>query len=742
MGLLDWRKSRTSFADGTSIVKTPAGGTSEIGVSGESVIGAFGTEPRADSLTVKDYVEMRQNDGTVSSLYNILTLPILASNRTIEADEDDANEEQADFIRNNLLEPPHKGGMEIPLGLILADMLRGVLEGFRLFEKVYRIQDGKITYKKLASRDSQTVTLDRAEDGGYGGAHQQTSFKGNIVQVDIPAEKTFLYTYGKDKNFLYGESAFKAAHYHYDIKRKLYYLTNLAIQVGAVPPKVVTGPADGVDAAKKSVLLKAIDKLGIRSTAYLPSGYTLEAFDSARGRIDPLPVIEHHDVEMARSVLAQALMLGGRTGGSGGSYALSKDHTDILTVTIEGIKATIADHINYYVIGPLIDLNFANPAYPEFRFEDMTSDSKDLVMTAFTELIKSGSVSEALSQGIEDRVAETLDIDTEAIQKQLDLEAKKQAKKDAQNPPAPPVDPNGQPVPAPKAPVAPPAAKAAAPRPKGLSDSQWFRPLTPAESKVRFGEIQSKLDAFDQAFQDKAKPLWSQIKDDAVLRLTKLLESGDIKALDGFQLTKAGDYRGLVISTMRDAYEYAKKGAADELKLPSPGTKRDTSTFISQNAQALVDRQFSDLLFTIKTEVLKQLRKNTLSDSINLGLSDILSAVATAFSLYFDNKITLGGTVAIAQAINRGRDDVFASAREEIYAYQYSAILDGKCTSGECPDLDGTVLDYAEYRATQWVPPIHPWCRCIWLAILNDEKNPPDFTGVPDSPGGKDQPYL
>lgn len=174
--------------------KVPVGGAAEVGVTGQSVMGNYeDTEARVDKLEVKDYVAARQNDGTLASLYNILTLPIVASGFETKADEDDANGEQAEFIKKVLLNPVHKDGMEIPMPIILADMLRGMLEGFRVFEKVYGLdEDGRIIYKKIASRDSQTVFLMRAKDGGYGGAHQRTNYQGEYVDVVIPAWKTFL----------------------------------------------------------------------------------------------------------------------------------------------------------------------------------------------------------------------------------------------------------------------------------------------------------------------------------------------------------------------------------------------------------------------------------------------------------------------------------------------------------------------------------------------------------------------
>ena len=430
--------------------KVPAGGAAEVGVVGQSIIGGYeDTEARVDKLEVKDYVAARQNDGTLASLYNILTLPILASGFEIEADEEDADGEQAGFVKRVLLNPVHKGGMEIPMPIILADMLRGVLEGFRVFEKVYRIdEDGHIVYKKLASRDSQTVFLIRSEDGG---ARQRTNYQGRYVDVKIPDWKTFLYTYGKDKNFLYGESAFKPAMYHYNLKHKLYYLANLSVQTGAVPPKVLYGP-ENYGKTEKSAAMRMIEKLGmLRTVAFIPDKLKLEPYDSSVGRMDPLPLIDHHNIEMARSVLAQSIMLGGTTGSKSGRCALSKDHTDILLIAIEGVKRGIEDHINHYLIPDLIDRNFANPAYPEWHFEDMASDAKELIQAAFTQLVTSGSIDDTIKRGIENRVAETLDIDREAIQKELDKETAKKVKDSKAA--GVEVDAKGNPLPPPVAPA-------------------------------------------------------------------------------------------------------------------------------------------------------------------------------------------------------------------------------------------------------------------------------------------------
>jgi hypothetical protein len=217
------------------------------------------------------------------------------------------------------------------------------------------------------------------------------------------------------------------------------------------------------------------------------------------------------------------------------------------------------------------------------------------------------------------------------------------------------------------------------------------------------------------------------------------LEARDLKGLEDFQLKYTGQYRDLLAAQMREAYEFAKKGAADELKVASPPTKRDTTTLINQYAQAVADKQMSDLLFIVKSEVLKELRKNTLSTE--LGITDILAAVAVAFQSFFDSKVILTGAIVVAQGVNRGRNDVFETSRNDIAVYQYSALLDAR-TCPICADLDGSVVDYATYRSTKWEPPIHAYCRCIWVAVKNDQVEIPETTGFPKAPGGITDPSL
>ena len=292
---------------------TPKNLTSEIGFAGDIVFEGFDREEsRVDEISIKDYRKMLDNDTTVEALYNIFTMSILAATCHIDADSNDEGEMQAELVRRNLLEPPHKGGMQTPMNLFIDQSLAAIYEGFALFEKVYEVRDSKLVLKRLAHRDSTTLTLIRDTDGGFGGTKQRAADSDGVYhEVIIPAHKCFLFTYGKSRSYLYGRSAFKPLYPRYDKKRRLEYLDSIALQADAIKPKVLRRTADGVvsDQLKKArnKALEVLGRLGKRnSVASLPYGYELDVLNT-EGR-DPHQSIERQNSEMARAFHASVIL--------------------------------------------------------------------------------------------------------------------------------------------------------------------------------------------------------------------------------------------------------------------------------------------------------------------------------------------------------------------------------------------------------------------------------------------------
>ena len=760
----------------------------EVGTSAATANGAAsllfnGEVINTDKITVSDLVKMRQEDGTASALYNIMTLPIMANPFSIEADPEDVDGVQAAFVKEALTRPSYKGGMSTPFSLVIADALRAVLEGYRLFEKVWTInEDGKLVYRKIASRDNSTLKILSDDRGGFNGVKQEAYIGGKFQTVIIPRDKCFLFTFGKEKNWLVGESAFRAAYYHYDKKHRLYYLAHQAVQQFAISPKLGIAPPkatqDDIDNA-----VAALDEFGTNSSAALPNGWTMADVRNG-GRIDPLTLIDHHDAAMARSILAHFIMLG--SGGSTGSWALSSDQSDMFILALRGLMDNLEEHITAYIVADLINYNFEVPHYPKFKFADLTTATTNIVKDTFSKVLDKdpGKVPDYVIEGVVQRMAELLEIevpkdvpdtskvaDTIAIQSvagaiDQTAEIAKQALNGAQigslldvvNQIATgqlPFDTGRQTLIA-AFPFLSEAeidkilspVKDFTPKPQlsrksrhFLADERWKRALTPAETKVNFSSLQKKFITLETEFEDAAKPIWDKIKADTLARVEKLLESQDYTAIQDIEINYADEYRGAIVDSMMAAYNYAKVGAADEMDVKAPATPKETKDMITAQAQQTVDKQFAELKFEVVNAVTTAQRKAQLSTTVDLSITDVIGSIGTIIGTYYDSKIGITAGLLTTIGVNIGRDDVFKSNAKKISRYQYSALLDD-ATCAICEDLDGKVLDEQQYKDTVWSPPIHFNCRCIWVAILEDETDQPDITGFPDEPGGTTEPSL
>ena len=737
LGTVDETKPKTKRKIANKIAKTTetvekkrrmiSGGSRELGVSGEVLLGTYeNEEARTDDIEIADYVKMRQNDGTVAALYNLITLTILSNEWILKPNEQDTNDEIKAFVEGNFRNPPNLGGMTTPFSLTLSDMLRAVLEGFRFFEKVWTLYDGKIVYRKLAPRDASTISLLRDDTGGFDGAIQRVVFKNDYKEITIPKEKGFLFTYGKEKNFLYGESAFKAAYYHYDKKHKLYYLGSLHAQVSAVPPVVLKLPEDYSEGDRDQAE-DQVKNFGVRTTVTLPPGYELESFE-AKGSQNVLPLIEHHNAEIARSVLGQFLLLG--AGSRTGSFGQSKNDTENFMRAIRGLMESIADHINAYVIPDLVELNFQSDAYPRFEFIPIDNDQARALKQAMVQVVQSSKMPlpEWFAVGLVDRLAESFDIDkpemddAQNLASQYDVTESKEEIEQKQTPETP-----GS--------AEAPEEKRAAPLKevkKSLSEGdelRFGRPLTPAEGRVRFAEIDTRMDTFEGDMLTQIMPVMDAMKADLEKQAAVLIANKKIEQLASLSVSPeiVVRYAQVLEQHMGRVYEYGKRGASDEVHIPAPKTDANSMIYLATQAKSVADKQAADAAFRAQQEVADRLRRKLLAEGDDEdGIIDVISG---ALSTFFDSVLALSVSSLVSQALNLGRDDAFSSSTD-IAAFEYSALLDFR-TCPKCKGLDGMAMSPMQYRSSMNRPPVHLRCRCMIVAILRGDAFIPQITGDP-----------
>lgn len=394
----------------------------EIGstISGSLIFGDYEQEMNAwnRERKIRDYREMMK-DPTVEGLFNIVTMPILASEYQIVAEDENENaKEQADFVRKNLFESSFKGGIETPFDLFLDEAMLALADGFAVWEKVYRLnKDGKLELKKLALRDSLSVELE-AEKGEYVGV-KQTLEDGGVVE--IPAYKTFLFTHNKKFNRLYGRSILNSLYKNYDKKQKLEYLDSIALQNDAIKPKILTETQEhlGVGSGAMRKIIHAIGKFGKTNSAVsVPFGYDIKTLESD-GR-DPHQSIERQKSEMAFAFMANFMLLGAQGKSSSGSYALSNTQAGIFQMSLQSILDKLEAHINQYIIADLIDLNFAEPHYPQFKFAKLDKSKIESIFEIFKKMVDKDKVSDEVVKQVEDEVANQLGFQIEN-KKQLNL---------------------------------------------------------------------------------------------------------------------------------------------------------------------------------------------------------------------------------------------------------------------------------------------------------------------------------
>lgn len=404
----------------------------ELGVRTSATIGSYEDEERPDKLTVDNYITMQDNDGTVRAITRLFSMPIESTPiKILPGDKDNG---ERDFIENVFMGTQNVGGMSTPLPFIIADMTRAIFEGFRFYEKVPQIiqegkYKGKIGWRKLAPRDASTIRLRSDQNGGFLGAHQTATFGNKSVDVDIPKEKSLLFTFQRERHPFYGESILKTAWYHYDKKHKLYYLAHKKAEIDAVGLKVLKlgKPFSETEVTRAE---EAVDSIGVNSRVTLPAGFELEV-DRAPSGYDVLKLIEHHDTQIALSTLTQAMQMGNR---STYNYPYGKGYSTQSTFLIQmlhSVMKNMEDTLNEWAVAPLIDWNFKNGSYPKIKLMPLKDSTQQYIMSIFDTIIKKDPsfLSQAFVMKLSNEVAETLGLEIKEEQNKNALKAFESGKK-------------------------------------------------------------------------------------------------------------------------------------------------------------------------------------------------------------------------------------------------------------------------------------------------------------------------
>lgn len=379
----------------------------------------------------RQLVAMRRMDGQARALYRLLSLPIRAAMSSAKFVAEEDGDEEAEFIEKAFRTSPSQGGMTVTFERFMAQLLQGMFDGFAAFEKVFWVPDhgplkGKITLRKLAYRPADTVTFVVDRNGGYAGFRQRANIAGKSLDVYIEPEYSFYWAANEEERKFYGISFFQSAFYHYDKKVKLYYTAHLAAQRAAVGTRIGTVPLNAPANARRE-FGRQLANLTMAQYMALPEGFKVESLKEA-GQFNYLDLINHHNSQMSKSILANFFDEESGSGDSGGSVvSFGGPGDDMFLLMLRAIMNEIAAQINHYIIPQLIDWNFTSGKYPKFTWGKLTDEQRGAISNTFDKLAVAGAgnFTPEFMRELEKHVAEDmgLDVDYDAVEKREKEEA-------------------------------------------------------------------------------------------------------------------------------------------------------------------------------------------------------------------------------------------------------------------------------------------------------------------------------
>lgn len=719
----------------------------EIGATGTSMYGGYSSADYNSDFNGKSaidkYEEMRKTDATVNATINALKLPVLQAEYFImPADANDPKQvEIAEFVRKNI------DGIEGGFRSWLNEALNYKVFGFYYFEKVYKIKDGQVWLRKLASRlPSAHSKWEMISDPKTPGITQQlptipqnTDDKTTIRE--IPMSKLVLLTNNREGDNFEGVSVLRTAHKHWYIKDTLYKIDGIKHERGAGILIIRTPDGNSDEDITKAEEMGTRFKINENAYIVVPgakeTGWDVDLL--TKGIADQstalLESVRHHDRAITQNILAQFIDLGA---GSTGSYALSKDQTDFFILSERTTADYIAECLTRQMIEELVTMNFGEQEeYPRFVFGQIGSIDYAELSTAIEKLVGVGlvKVDGKMTEwthktfGLPEVKAE--DVDAEADEAEEAMNPEDAEPDDGEEPPAkgggktPP--PKGK-KPSAKQPPEPQADDGTEPpaeaKKKGqFAAGKWFRDLTAAEQRVKLAEVEAFFDDEEGALIEALNALNEERKQALIKKAEKIIDSGDIAGIAALLLGLGIKAKDLLKESATKALERGKATAAQEIKESIPTTSNFTKRVIDSKIDLALEGQAVALETAIKSRLIDLMNND-------VGKAAAIADIEALYDSMTSNEVRQLIGTTVVDFFNEGRALTFEANRANLHGLQRSEILDDR-TCALCMSLDGRVLGPNDPFTK--MGQVHTNCRGMWVSILKSDAELPKVKQLPQT---------
>lgn len=335
-----------------------------------------------------DTFEQMQLDPQVTSTLSAITMPLRSTGWWIDPNGADA--EIVQLVSEDLGLPVrgvdsanvHPGRTKDRFSF--HDHLDLALEalpyGHAVFEQVARIEGGRARLRKLAWRPQRSISdWSIARDGGLESIQQRDSAS------PIPVDRLVVYSHRRRGGAWAGRSVLRTSFKFWLLKERMLQVQATSVdRTGVGMPVYTAAPVpdwmidpDEARAFAEAQKLAGLEiarqyRSGANVGASIPSGAKLEVVGVSGALPDPDKVIRYYDEQMARSVLANFLSLGGEN--SRGSYALGTTFADFFIQSLQAEAQWVCDVLTQHVVEDIVDWNWgANVRAPRVVCDEIGS---------------------------------------------------------------------------------------------------------------------------------------------------------------------------------------------------------------------------------------------------------------------------------------------------------------------------------------------------------------------------------
>lgn len=321
------------------------------------------------------YREMRDNDPVIGAFLFAIGMMIRQVEWKVEPGGDQPEDKAvADFVKGALFQD-----MSASWQATLTEILSMMPYGWSWLELVYKLRtgepsggaaassrftDGRVGWRKWAVRAQES--LFRWGFDAQGGVQYLEQQPPPTYRVfTIPIDKSLLFRTTTERGNPEGRSILRNAYRSWYFKRRMEEIEAIGVERDLAGMPTLTTP-QGLDiwnpADANAVRLKAAAEKLVRSVrrdeqegVLIPFGWDFKLLSTGgRRNFDTSAIITRYDVRILLTVMADFLLLGHETSGS---WALSKDKTDLFSYALSAICDEITTVINRHAIPRLVALN-------------------------------------------------------------------------------------------------------------------------------------------------------------------------------------------------------------------------------------------------------------------------------------------------------------------------------------------------------------------------------------------------